>query len=142
KTMALVTLDDVGDRLVRQGTVELAKKKGLQVGLAEVFPKGTTDFSPILIRVRSANPDVLGGSPGFVEDGAALVRQMKALGLNPRMVGLTPGSGARLYEVAGRDAEFVYATSVWLPELIEVRAGGLIPIARQYPGAREFLESW
>ena len=28
-----------------------------------------------------------------------------------------------------------------LPELIEVRAGGLIPIARQYPGAREFIES-
>jgi branched-chain amino acid transport system substrate-binding protein len=29
-----------------------------------------------------------------------------------------------------------------LPELVEMRAGGLIPIARQYPGAREFAESY
>jgi branched-chain amino acid transport system substrate-binding protein len=29
-----------------------------------------------------------------------------------------------------------------LPELVEIRAGGLIPIARQYPGAREFVESY
>src|SRR5712691_7130732 len=47
----------------------------------------------------------------------------------------------RLHGVVGRDAEFVYLATIWLPELVEVRAGGLIPIARQYPGAREFVES-
>jgi len=47
----------------------------------------------------------------------------------------------RLHGVLGRDAEFVYLATIWLPELVEVRAGGLIPIARQYPGAREFVES-
>jgi branched-chain amino acid transport system substrate-binding protein len=40
------------------------------------------------------------------------------------------------------NAEFVYGTTPWLPELVELRAGGLIPIARQYPGAREFVESY
>ena len=29
-----------------------------------------------------------------------------------------------------------------MPELVAIRAGGLIPIARQYPGAREFVESY
>jgi branched-chain amino acid transport system substrate-binding protein len=28
-----------------------------------------------------------------------------------------------------------------LPELVTLRAGGLIPIARQYPGAAEFVEA-
>jgi len=51
-------------------------------------------------------------------------------------------SGDRFYEVVGRDAEFAYGATPWLPELVEVRAGGLIPIARQYPGAREFVESY
>ena len=144
KTLALIHVDDVGDWLVRQGTIELAKKKGLQVVLVESFPKETTDFTSLLARVRAVNPDVLCISTGFVEDGAAIIRQLKALNANPRMVGLTPGSGSgnMFYEVAGRDAEFAYASSVWLPELVEVRAGGLIPIARQYPGAREFVESW
>ena len=42
----------------------------------------------------------------------------------------------------GRDAEFTYSAAAWLPELVDTRAGGLIPIARQYPGAREFVESY
>ena len=29
----------------------------------------------------------------------------------------------------------------WEAELVTLRAGGLIPIARQYPGAREFVEA-
>ena len=47
-----------------------------------------------------------------------------------------------LLEVLERDADFVYGATQWLPELVELRAGGLIPIARQYPGAREFVESY
>ena len=67
---------------------------------------------------------------------------MKALNVNPEMVGLTQAvSPSKLYEVLARDAEFVYITAPWLPELVELRAGGLVPIARQYPGAREFVES-
>ena len=73
----------------------------------------------------------------------AITRQMKALNVNPRMVGLTVGVILpRFYEVLGRDAEFVYGATPWVPELVELRAGGLIPIARQYPGAREFVESY
>ena len=48
----------------------------------------------------------------------------------------------KFYEILGRDAEFVYGATTWLPELVDIRAGGLIPIARQYPGAREFVESY
>ena len=59
------------------------------------------------------------------------------------MVGLTVGVDLpKFYEVLGRDAEFVYGATQWLPELVQLRAGGLIPIARQYPGAREFVESY
>ena len=48
----------------------------------------------------------------------------------------------KFYEVLERDAEFVYGATAWVPELVDIRAGGLIPIARQYPGAREFVESF
>ena len=46
------------------------------------------------------------------------------------------------YEQLGRAAEFVYGPAQWQPELVTLRAGGLVPIARQYPGAREFVESY
>ena len=46
----------------------------------------------------------------------------------------------KFYETLGRAAEFVYGASQWEPELVTLRAGGLIPIARLFPGAREFVE--
>jgi branched-chain amino acid transport system substrate-binding protein len=127
---------------VARGTVELAKKKGLQVVVAEAYPRGTTDFSAILTRVLAANPDLLVGSTRF-DDAVALTRQMKALNVNPRMYGLTVGVDTlRFYEALGRDAEFVYGATPWVDELVDVRAGGLIPIARQHPGAREFVGAY
>jgi len=142
KTVALINTDDLGQRAVTQRAGELAKKKGLQVVFADAYPLGTTDFSAILTRVRAANPDVLGVATSVFEDGVAITRQMKALNVNPRMVGFSSTvAPPRLYEVLGRDAEFVYVASHWVPELVEIRAGGLIPIAREYPGAREFVEA-
>ncbi len=59
------------------------------------------------------------------------------------MFGATVGAGLpRFHEVLSRDAEFVYGVLLWEPELVTLRAGGLIPIARQYPGTREFVESY
>ena len=142
KTLAMINLDDLSSRAIAQGVIELAKKKGLQVVFVEAYLQGTTDFSTILTKVRAANPDVLGGATRF-DDAVAITRQLKGLDVNPRMVGLTVGVDLpKFYEVVGRDAEFVYGATPWLPELVEVRAGGLIPIARQYPGAREFVESY
>jgi branched-chain amino acid transport system substrate-binding protein len=142
KTLALINGDELFGRTVIQGAIELAKKKGLQVVFAAAYPEGTTDFSPILTKVRAANPDALGGATRF-EDAVVITRQLKALNVNPPMVGLTVGVDLpKFYEVVGRDAEFLYGSTQWLPELVEVRAGGLIPIARQYPGAREFVESY
>jgi branched-chain amino acid transport system substrate-binding protein len=141
KTVALINVDDLFGRATTQGAIELAKNRGLQVVFVDAYPQGKTDFSTILAKVRAANPDVLGGATRF-EDAVAITRQVKVVNVNPRMVGLTVGVDLpKFYEVLGRDAEFVYGATPWMPELVELRAGGLIPIARQYPGAREFVES-
>jgi branched-chain amino acid transport system substrate-binding protein len=142
KTVALINVDDPLGRATSQGAIELAKKKGLQVVFVELYPEGRTDFSAILIKVRAANPDVLGGATRF-EDAVAITRQMKTLNVNPTMTGWAVGvDSPKFHEVLGRDAEFVYGATPWVPQLVELRAGGLIPIARQYPGAREFVESY
>ena len=142
KSVAVVNVDELFARATAQGTITLVKNKGLQLVFADSYPLGNTDFSALLTNVRAANPDVLAGATRF-DDAVALVHQMKALNVNPQMVGLTVGVDAlKFYETLGRDAEFVYGVTAWVPELVELRAGGLIPIARQYPGAREFVESY
>ena len=142
KTVAVINVDDLARRAGAQGTIDLAKNKGLQVVFAAAYPLKSIDFSAILTTVRAANPDVLVGSTRF-DDAVAITRQMKTSNVNPRMYGLTVGvDSIKFYEALGRDAEFVYGVTPWLPELVDVRAGGLIPIAREYPGAREFVESY
>ncbi len=142
KTVAVINEDTLFPKASAQGTIELAKKKGLQVLLAEAYPKGTTDFTPILSKVRAATPDVLAAATYF-EDAVAITRALKERDVNPRMFGVTVGGDLpKFYEVLGRTAEFVYGSSQWEPELVTLRAGGFIPIARQYPGAREFVEAY
>jgi len=142
KTIAVINEDTLFPKAWAQGTAELARKRGLQVVLAEVYPKGTTDFSRILGRVKAANPDVLAAGTYF-DDAVAITRQMRELDVNPKMHGVTVGGELpKFHEQLGRNAEFVYGHAVWTPELATLRAGGLVPIARQYPGAREFVEAY
>ncbi len=48
KTIAVINEDTLFPSASAQGAVELARKRGLQVVVAEAYPKGTTDFSGIL----------------------------------------------------------------------------------------------
>ena len=141
KTVAVLNEDTLFPKASAQGAVELAKRKGLQVVVAQSYPKGTTDFNALLQRVAAAKPDVIAAATYF-DDAVAITRALKTLGISPRIFGVTVGGDVpKFYETLGRDAEFIYGASQWLPELVTLRAGGLIPIARQYPGAAEFVET-
>lgn len=105
--MAVLNVDDLSQRAMAQGTVELAKNKGLQVVSVATYPLRNSDVATILTKVGATNADVLSGATRF-EDAVAIVRQLKALNVNPRMVGLTVGVDTlKFYESLGRDAEFV-----------------------------------
>jgi branched-chain amino acid transport system substrate-binding protein len=142
KTIAVINEDTVYPRAVAQGAMELARKKGLRLVFTEAYPQGTTDFAGALRKLAALDPDLVAAGTYF-EDAVAITRQMKDLGVNPRMYGAALGSELpKFHDVLAGSAEFVYGPTPWTPELVTIRAGGLIPIARQYPGAREFVESY
>ena len=140
KTIAVMYEDSIFHTAIAQGMIDLAKKRGLQVVVAEAYQVKTTDFSALLNKIKAANPDVVAATSYF-NDAVAIVRQMKEAGVDPRMAGVTAGGDLpKFYEVLGKSAEFVYGATQWEPELVRLRAGGVIPIASQFPGAREFVE--
>jgi branched-chain amino acid transport system substrate-binding protein len=129
RTVALINEDTLFPKATVEGTKELAKQKGLQVVFVEAYPKGHTDFSAILTKIRTASPDVLGAATYF-DDAVAITRQMKELNVNPKMFGVTVGGDLpKFYELLGKNGEFVYGATQWEPEL-------------PYPGAKEFTESY
>ena len=140
QTVAVIYEDTLFPKSIAQAAQVGAPKRGLRIVLVEAYPRAATDFTALLTRIRAANPDVLVAATYF-DDAVAITRQMKDLGVKPRMHSVTVGGDLpKFYEILKGSAEFVYGATQWEPDLVTLRAGGLIPIARQYPGARELVE--
>src|SRR5262245_21660019 len=71
RTVAVVNEDTLFSKAAAAGAVDLAKKRGLQVVFTEAYPKGNTDFSALLIKIKSLNPDVIAAATYF-DDAVAL----------------------------------------------------------------------
>ena len=129
KTVAIINEDTLFPKASAAGTVEAAKKRGMQVVLQEAYPKGNTDFSALLVKIKAANPDVIAAGTYF-DDAVAITRQMKELNVNPKMFGLTVGGDLpEFYDLLKQNAEYVYGSTQWDDAL-------------PYTGAKEFLAAY
>ncbi|HUM18326.1 MAG TPA: amino acid ABC transporter substrate-binding protein [Candidatus Nitrosotalea sp.] len=126
KTVAIINEDTLFPKASAAGTAEAAKKRGMQVVLQEAYPKGNTDFSALLVKIKSLNPDVIAAGTYF-DDAIAITRQMKELNVNPKMFGLTVGGDIpEFYDLLKQNAEYVYGSTQWDEAL-------------PYPGQKEFV---
>ena len=124
----MINEDTLFAKASARGAMELAKKKGLQVVFHEAYPKGHTDFSAILTKIKAAKPYVLGAATYF-DDIIAITRQMKELEVNVKMFGSTVGGDLpEFYQVLGKTAEFVYGASQWEPGLPYPGAIGIVRV--------------
>ena len=129
KTIAIVNEDTLFPKTAANGTAEFAKKRGLQIVLQEAYPKGNTDFSALLTKIKAANPDVIAASTYF-DDAVALTRQMKELNVTPKMFGVTVGGDLpEFYDLLKQNAEYIYGATQWEPTL-------------PYPGQKEFMAAY
>src|SRR6267143_5930516 len=129
KTVAVVNEDTLFSKAAASGAVELAKKKGLQVVFTEAYPKGNTDFSALLTKIKSTNPDVIAAATYF-DDAVALTRQMRELNVNPKMYGVTVGGDLpEFYDLLKQNAEYIYGATQWEHTL-------------PYPGNHEYFEAY
>ena len=147
KTIAIVNEDTLFTKASAAGVAEIAKKKGMQVVFQEAYPKGNTDFSALLTKLKAANPDVIAASTYF-DDAVAITRQMKELNVSAKMFGVTVGGDLpKFYELLKQNAEYVYGSTQWeetlpypgqkefvdcLPEEVQARAG--LPLGRRLRG--------
>jgi branched-chain amino acid transport system substrate-binding protein len=129
KTVAVVNEDTLFSKAAASGAVEVAKKRGMQVVFQEAYPKGNTDFSALLTKVKSLNPDVIAAATYF-DDAVALTRQMRELDVNPKAYGVTVGGDLpEFYDTLKTNADFIYGATQWEHVL-------------PYPGNTEFFEAY
>jgi branched-chain amino acid transport system substrate-binding protein len=130
KTLAVLNEDGLVAKAAAKGAGELARKKNLDVVFSETYPKGTTDFAPLLNRVKAAKPDAFVIAAQVFADLITMTRQMKDVDLNVKMFSSLPYGGLPDYQKRlEKSAEFVYSATFWEPSL-------------PYPGNREFVAAY
>ncbi len=83
RTIAFLIEDHPHTKDIAEGSLELAKKAGLEVVAAESVPFQTSDFSAVIARFKQANPDIVYSS-GWTITSVPFVKQMNELGFKPR----------------------------------------------------------
>ena len=130
KTIAVLNEDGLVAKAAAKGAAELARKKNLDVVFSETYPKGTTDFSPLLNRVKAARPDAFVIGSQIFDELIIMTRQMREIDLNVKMLSSLPYGGLPDYQKRlDKAAEFVYSSTFWEPSL-------------PYPGNREFVTAY
>ena len=127
-SVAVLAEDALFPRAAAEGAADLARERGMTVGLHERYPSGTEDFSGILGRLDSEGVEVFAMAASALDDFIAVTRQMRELDVNVQMFG-TSGAVEPFREALGDDAEFVYGLSAWEPGL-------------PHPGIDVFVEAY
>ncbi|HSW53193.1 MAG TPA: amino acid ABC transporter substrate-binding protein [Sulfuricaulis sp.] len=125
KKLALIYENTAFPRGVAMGVKRKAKELGMQVVFEEEYGKASTDFSSMIIKIKSKKPDmVIGGS--YLPDSTAFMRQAKENRLYAKIFAFAVGPGLPDFGTnLGLDAEGVMGNTQWEPTL-------------KLPGASEF----
>lgn len=86
KTVAILSADAEFSKNPVIGARENAVKYGFAVVYEETYPLSTTDFTPIVEQVKSANPDLF-FICSYLNDSVGLVRAIHASEFQPKLVG-------------------------------------------------------
>jgi branched-chain amino acid transport system substrate-binding protein len=100
---------------------ELAAKDGAEILSVDAVPTGTTDFRPILTKIKGLNPSAIYFG-GVVMEGALSRSQMEKLGINKLFCAVSGLADEKFNEVAGKAAEGVIITKPGF-DLDELKGG-------------------
>lgn len=87
-----------------------------KVILNESYENNAVDFSNILQKVKTLQPDVV-YVPGYVRDSGLLIKQAVSLGIQRTFLGADGWAGSLIYNYGGDALEGNYYSAHWHPEV-------------------------
>ena len=104
------------------------EKEGGKIVAYETYDPKATDFTGMLLKARSANPDFI-HLHGLVADMPLVIAQMRQLGMTQRVSTYAGGYNPQMIEKAGKGAEGLIVTS-------------LAPNEKQNKNVGPYIERW
>src|SRR5690606_3434111 len=91
----------------------LAGERGYRIVGSQAYDQGVTDFRPILNRFVANDPDIL-YIISYAEDGVAITRQVREVGLDARVISIdTSAALPSFIEQVGALSEYVVTLVSW-----------------------------
>lgn len=122
KTIAFLIEDTPHPKEVGSGSMPKAREIGLKVVVEEYFPVATQDFTPIIAKIKAADPDIIYVA-AFPARSLTFFKQAIEQGVNPREFHVIH-HGAAFREPAGKAANLVTGENYWMPG---VKGGPNVP---------------
>jgi len=123
KSIGFVIEDTPHPKEVGSGSLPKAKEIGLEVKVEEYFPVATQDFTPIITKLKAANPDIV-YMAAFPPREVTFFKQALEQGLAPREFHIIH-HGVAFYGAVGiKNANLVTGEAYWMPG---VKAGNPKP---------------
>ena len=125
KTVAIVHANSLRSSATARRFFRSCGAMGLEPVIRERFETNADDFLPLLTRVKAKNPDLIYAVADDAKSAALLMRQTKALKLNPKLlVGAGNGFGQPGFaRQAGKASNHMVRTAFWTP-LVPYRGAG------------------
>jgi branched-chain amino acid transport system substrate-binding protein len=101
---------------VREGVVDAAKRYGMKVVVDDKMPRDLSDISATLTKIKAVKPDILLFS-GHTKGALTATRQMKEMGVNAPMVGVTHCESADITSKFGAASEGILCPTQWAETL-------------------------
>jgi branched-chain amino acid transport system substrate-binding protein len=114
KSMGIIIQETGHTKEVGAGAVAKAKKIGISVVVEESAPARATEFTPVIAKMKAANPDLvyISGFPAF---NVAFYKQALEQGLNPREFHVIHHGSAFRKAVGDAQANRVTGENYWMP---------------------------
>ena len=110
KKLAVLTMDNDFGRTLADAFKERAAELGAELISDNIYALGEKDFTPLLTKVKDANPELLYTS-GYYNEAALISKQAKDLGLTAQILGEEGFDSPKFLELAGDAAEGVTFTT-------------------------------
>jgi branched-chain amino acid transport system substrate-binding protein len=114
KSIGFVIQDTLHAKEVGSGAVPKARDIGLEVVFEETVQANATDFTPIITKLKTANPDIVYVS-AFPPFAIGFYKQALELGLNPREFHIIHHGAAFRNAVGEANANAVTGENYWMP---------------------------
>ena len=97
---------------------EYIPEAGYEIVLAEPFNTGTTDLTPVVLKVKEANPDVI-LMVAYVSEAALMTNSFIEQGVKPKAFIATSGGFAdpTYFDLTGDNCEYFFDISTWEPDV-------------------------